>query len=436
MVNSFEKYKGENGGGVFLEAQIETLDDYSDAGTDISYKLLYQHIHKDLLKFQNNGSIFIISKNMSEYLSDLFKNCSSILNDRSLIVRGLFCLYQTARALERYNKNILNLSNQVFRSKILFPNLVYLLQQYLPETRKFLQTVIRTVYNEVERKSESLVNLYVNSFYLDKDVIKHNVLLEFLGNGLKNYNPLNVGNINAYYKAIFRKIFDYYFRKEQSLHTVCTNFWNIDNALENSNVSTRLAIYKDVLYNLQVDEFYKNSPLYTQLGYNYRIFRNIIINNEIQDVYVSISSSKAIGLNNNEYKLLKIYNDDLLNNDIISKIRKLPTIFKLLKCVHIITSTSKSKAYNDILIKPELLKLAVREELLTPFKNFFSEHYLLPIIDRVADNFVNSILSGEYINLLTLSTVRIDQISFAEQLRKFVRLCLEDFSDAVKGEAT
>lgn len=431
-----KKNKRENGGGVFLEAQIETTNDYSDIGTDIAYKLLYQHIHKDLLKFRSDSTILVISKNMSDYLNDLFKNCSSILNDRSLIVRGLFCLYQTAKCLDRYNKSVLNLSNQVFRSKILFPNLVYLLQQYLPETRKFLQTVIRNVYHEIERKSSSLVNLYVNSFYLDQDVIKHNVLLEFLGNGLKNFDPLDVGNINAYYRAVFRKIFDYYFRKEQSLHTVCTNFWNIDNALINSNVSTRLTIYKDVLYNLQVDEFYKNSPLYTQLGYNYRIFRNIIINNEIQDVYVSISSGKAIGLNNNEYKLLRIYNDDILDNNIISKIRKLPTIFKLLKCVHIITNTGKSRAYNDILIKPEILKLAVREELLTPFKNFFSEHYLLPIIDRIADNFVSSILTGEYINLLTLSTVRIDQISFVEQLRKFVRLCLEDFSDAVKEEAT
>jgi len=410
---------------MFLGAEVETPENYSDASLEISYKLLYRHIHEDLIKASNGNVLVVSNKGMTKYLDELLKNCLVLVNDRSPTVRGLFFLYQTARAFDKYNNNVLNLSYQTFRSKILFPNLVYILQQYLPDARKFLQNVIRIVYNDVRRKSEGIVNLYTNSFYLDQDVIKHSVLLEFLGNGLRNLNPLDVGNINAYYRAVIKKIFDYYFRKEQSIHAVCTSFWNIENSLVTSGSSTRVSTYKDVLYNLQVEKFYDDSPLYTQLGYNYRIFKNIIINNEIQDIYITMNSESTLGLTNNEYKLLKVYDDDLINNDVISKIRKLPTIFKLLKCVHIV-SNSKSKPYNEMLIKPELLKMVVRDELLHPFKNFFSDGYLIPILDRVAENFVHSVLSGDYINLLTLSSVKIDQISFVEQIKKFVRICLED----------
>ncbi len=418
---------------MFLEVVVDSCKSYADSvDIDIAYRLLQRYIDDNLDNRNfHNETIFVATKNASKYLENLFNIYLSLLQDRSPIVKGMFYLFQTARALDRYNDEILKLSPSLYRSKVLFPNLVYLLQRYLPETKKFLQTTIRTVYNSIRRKSPGLINLYTKSFYLDQDIIKYNVLLEFLGNGLKRINPLNVDNINAYYRAVFRKIFDYYFRKEQSVHSVCVSFWSIDEILETSSLLTRTALYKRVLYSLQVDQFYSESPIFNQLGYNYRIFRNIIINNELQDVYLSVSSKGTTCLNNNEYKLLKVYNDDILNTDVIQKIRKLPTIFKLLKCVHIVNGNSRHKVYSDAVIKPELLKLAVREELLHPFKNLFNDNYLLPIIDRISENFVNSILSGEYINLLTLSTVRIDQVSFIEQLRKFVRICLEDFSNNI-----
>ncbi len=160
---------------------------------------------------------------------------------------------------------------------------------------------------------------------------------------------------------------------------------------------------------------------------NYRIFKNVIVNNEFQDAYMAICSTKSrsiFKLDNNEFKLIKIYDNDIINEDTLEKIKKLPTIFKLLKCVHI--ANPKSKPYNDMLIKPELVKSVILDELTYPFKNVFSDGYLQPVLSRIADNFVNLILSGEYINLMTLTTVRIDQISFIEQLKKFVRICLSE----------
>lgn len=410
------------------ESGINDLTSGSQSSLDISYKLLCRHGHDHLFKASTNIDNFINTKMIYDYLEDLKKHHMLLLNNNSSVVSSLFLLYSTANALDKFNGEYLKLSNIQFRSKILLPNLVYILQQHLPDARKFLQTTIKYVYDNMKRNSSKLVNVYVNSFYLDQDIIKHNILIDFLGNGLRSVDPCLVGNTNSFYRTMFQNIFRFYFMRKQE-SAVYTTFWNIENSLNQLNSSARFNIYRDVLYNIQVDKFYKNSPLFSQLGYNYRIFKNLIIGNELQDVYMSLQNKgqTGFGTTNNEYKLIKIYDDDLIDGKIIYKIRSLPTIFKLLKCVHLVNP--RSKPYNEMMIKPELVKVVVLDELTFPFKNVFSDGYLQPILNRIAENFVNSILSGEYINLFTLAPVRIDQFSFIEQIRQFVRLCLNEFKE-------
>ncbi len=403
----------------------------TDVSLDISYKLLFYHINDELLKASGDSNIIIATKLIERYWKDLDSNLGDTIQDRHPLVKGLYFLYQTGNALNRFNENDLKISKIKFRSKVLFPYLIYILQQYLPKVRQFLQYIVWSSYEEMKKKSAGAVNFYVNSLYLDQDVIKHEVLLEFLGNAMIKFSPLDVGNVNAFYKKIFRNIFNFYFKYKQSNQPIWSNFWSIENAITSVNTSARLSVYRDVLYGLEVEKLYKDSPMLSQLGYNYKIFRNLIINNEIQDIYMSLDPCSAVGISNNEYKLLKIYDDDIMNERLIDKIRKLPTVFKLLKCIHIVNP--KGKPHNEMVIKPELLKFAVRDELVHPFRNFFNDNYLLPILDKVAENFVNSLLMGDYINLITLAPIRINQISFVEQIRKFVRICLDEMSN-VGGE--
>ena len=407
------------------------LDDQpiADSSITISYKLLHIYCYDSLNRAAKSESIIVDSKVIDTYWEELKRQHFLKINTRSPIIRGMFLLYQTANALTNYNDNILKISNIQFRARILFPYLIYILQQHLPDTRKFLQAVIRSVYERIRKNSEKLITVYVNSFYLDHDVIKHNILLEFLGNGLKKFDPLTVGKIDSFYKGIFASIFHYYFMRKQDTSKSYSNFWSMENILSTSNTSTRLNLYKDVLYNLQVDKYYKTSPIYIQLGMNYRIFKNVIINNEFQDAYMAACSrSKSIfRLDNNEFKLIKIYNNDIIQENTLNKIKKLPTILKLLKCVHI--ANPKARPYNEMLIKPELVKSVILDEISYPFKNVFSDGYLQPILARISENFVNLILTGEYINLMTLTTVKIDQISFIEQLKKFVRICLDEIQE-------
>jgi len=411
---------------VYLGIEAEAISSHEISSLDIAYKLLHRHAYDVFDRASKSESIVIDSKVVDQYWEDLKKYYFLQISTRSPTVGGLFLLYLTTNALSMYNENVLKMSNVQFRSRILFPYLIYILQQHLPDARKFLQATVRNVYERIRKSSEKLVNVYVNSFYLDQDVIKYNVLLEFLRNGLKKFNPLTVGKIDSFYRSMFFSIFHFYFMKKQDTSKIYTNFWSVENTLSTSNSSTRLSIYRDVLYNLQVDQYYKVSPIYVQLGMNYRIFRNVIVNNEFQDIYIAAKcgGKRSIKTSSPEHKLIEVYNNDLINEETIQKIKKLPTIFKLMKCVHI--ANPKAKPYNDMFIKPELVKSVILDELSYPFRNVFSDGYLQPILTRISENCVNLILSGEYINLMTLIPVRINQISFVEQLRKFIRICLSE----------
>lgn len=395
---------------------------------EISYKILYSCLHNELKNFKNVKSCATISclrsKTLKKYIDKLKDAHYQLISDRSNIVKELFILHQTANCFHRYNNEVLGLSYPDYRSRILYPNIVYMLLRLLPIANNFLQSSVKSVYSEICRKSYGIIYTHINTFYLDQDVIKSDVLYEFLGNGLKKFNPLDIKDVTAFYKSSFRNVFNFYFRKEKRVNTLYDSVWEIEQVLENMvSMPVRLGLYRDVLFDLQTRRFYEKSPTMTQLNYNYKVFKNVIINNEFQDVYFSTHQDRFV-LNNSEYKLMKLYNDDIEKNGTLEKIKKLPSIYKLLKCVHIINPSSKP--YNEMLIKPAMVKSAILEELAYPFRNMFHEDYIYVILEKIAQNFTNQILSGEYINLFSLSTIKIDQITFIQQLKKFVNICLTE----------
>lgn len=400
----------------------------TDSVQDNSYIILKNYLGGELKNFSKENSRPVIgclrSRTLKKYVEKLRSvHCQSLVN-RSAVVEDLFILQQTVLCLYRYNTEFLNLSYPEYRSKVLYPNVIYILLRLLTNGHKFLQTAIRSVYNEICRKSYSVVYSHINTFYLDHDVIKTDVLYEFLGNGLKKFNPLDVDDITVFYKCVFRNIFQYYFRKEKRINTVYDSVWEIEQSVDSIvSIPVRLGLYRDVLYDLQTLKFYEKSPTMLQLSYNYKVFKNVITSNEFQGVYFGCERDSSI-INNDEYKLMKFYDDDIESNGVLEKIKKLPTIYKLLKCVHIINPNSRP--YNEMLIKPKVVQTAVLEELAYPFRNMFNEDYIYGILDKIAENFTKTILSGEYVNLFTLSNVKIDQITFTQQLKKFIGICLTE----------
>lgn len=395
----------------------------------ISYNIFIGYVKDEIDEILSNdehkGLVSLSTGTLRKFVDNLKTTHNTQIYGRSPAVQDLFILHQIAKVLKKYNDNCLKLSQIEFRSKIYYPNIVYLLLRILNPAHKFLQTNIKTIYSSFYRKNTGLLKVYTNSFYMDEDVIKTDVLYEFLGNALLKFNPLTIDNFNGFYRQVIRSIFSFYFKKEHRIHTSYGSYWSLETNLDEINNSTiRINIYRDVLYELQADKIRQCSPILNQLYYNFNIFKNVIISNELQNMYFNTHKDDVV-IGGNEYKILKLYKDVETehNYEFIEEIKKLPLIYKLLKCAHIINP--KSKPYNEMLIKPEQVQIVVLDELVYPFKNMFNDTYMYGILDRISKNFTNTILTGEYINLITLETVKINHISFLNQIRNFVRLCLQ-----------
>lgn len=328
----------------------------------------------------------------------------------------------------RYNTDILNLSYIQFRSHFYFPNIIYLLVRFLPEVRQFLQKTIKSAYFTIQKRNSKLIYLFENAIYTDVDVIKTDILYTFLGNSIKKINPYEIRNVNAFYKQVFLNHFFYYFKYEQKIHSRVVDEWSADGVInEPKSTPTREGIYREVLTNLQVENYRDVSPTMKQLHYNYNIFKNVIINNEFQNMFLTSQKEENpifYNLNNSQYKILSLYNKIMTDEEFLIELKKLPLIYKLLKSVHLVSKNTKIKLTS---IKPEVLVSAIADELSLPFKNIInSDISIRNVLLKIAENFVSSILSGEYISLQTLAPIKLDQISFVIQLKKFIKLCISN----------
>jgi len=400
--------------------QVETFsyNNCKDIDFELSYVIFQVHLAKELIVNKSAVS----SKILKNFLTELEKKHFNKLITRSKLVKEMFLLNQLVLCFEEYNKDVLQMSTFKFRANILYPNTLYILMRYFETLRNFIQKTIRTVYGEYRRKAIHVVRKYEKSFFYNNDIIHYDVKLRFLGNGIKVFNPLYVDNFLNFYKQVFRNILFYYFMKKHNVHTELVSHFiltDLEQQHNIHNITTELSLYREVLYELQINKIYEYSPSFFQMKYNFNIFKNIIYNNEFQTLYLTRTKNLTY-LNNNQYKLTQVYDYDIKGK--LKEIKKLPTIYRLLKAVHIF-SNKNSNIENKIYFNP--VKTAVIEELMYPFRNLFNQDVVHEIIEQIAVNFTKSILSGEYINLITLSPIKINQVSFISQIKKFIKICLQ-----------
>jgi hypothetical protein len=250
----------------------------------------------------------------------------------------------------------------------------------------------------------------------------------FLGNTIKKFDPLTINNLLAFYKTCFRNIFYFYMKKRryfEQTEIVSFAFFNDLIQVDSRASSNRLSMYKEILYEIHVEKTYRKSPVISQLGYNFQIFRNLIMPNEFQAIYQNTKSKSSYMTDDCEFQLVDFYEDDLFNTNqqIFEKVKKLSLIYKLLKCAHL---NNNSLPYNAEVIKPDVVQDIIKEEIILHFRDMFLTDYIQEIAEKIAYNFMRNILSGEYVNLTTFTTVRIANFTFLDQLRKFIRICLEE----------
>lgn len=410
------------------------IDGY-DSSFELSYKIFlgcFDDQFQNAMKVDAKlfSPVTFRSKSFQQYVERFNYQHQDSLSTRSTLVRELYILHMTSRAMYRYNEEVLGLSHIQFRSHFYFPNVIYLLIRYLHEVRGFLQKTIRSAYYSIQKKNSRMIHLYENSIYTDNDVIRTDILYSFLGNSIKKINPYEIKNIKAFYRQVFLNHFYYYFKAEQKIHSQVIDEITLDNvsAGEPKSAPTREGLYRDVLTNLQVESYRDVSPTMRQLHYNYNIFKNVIITNEFQSVFLTSQPGQEntifCNLSNSQYKVLSFYEKIMTDEQFLMELKKLPLIYRLLKGVHLVTRTAKSRLST---IRTEVLISAVADELAIPFRNLLnSDISIRNILLKIAENFVSSILVGEYISLQTLAPIKLDHLSFVNQLRKFIRLCVSN----------
>lgn len=420
----------------FDESLVDASDieeEYYDPSFEMTYKIFLSCFNE---QFQNAmkvdsrlfSPVTFRSKTFQQYINKFNFFHQDSLSTRSNLVREMYLLYMTSRSMYRYNSEELGLSHIQFRSHFYFPNIIYLLIRYLHEVRVFLQKSIRSAYYYIQKKNSRLIQLYENSIYTDNDVIRTDILYSFLGNSIKKINPYEVKNIKAFYRQVFLNHFYFYFKSEQKIHSQVIDEITLDTMVsgEPKNSPTREGLYRDVLTNLQVEAYRDVSPTMRQLHYNYNIFKNVIITNEFQSVFLTSRPGKEntifCNLGNSQYKVLTFYDKIMSDEQFLMELKKLPLIYKLLKGVHLVTRNTQIKLNS---IRTEVLISAVADELALPFRNLLnSDISIRNILLKIAENFVNSILTGEYISLQTLAPIRLDHLSFVNQIRRFIRICV------------
>ena len=424
---------------IYSESDIlEDLNDQFDPLFDLSYNLFLDVFSS---QFQNalnideriKTPVTFRSKTFQTFIQKFNELHDNTLSARSNLVKELYILHHFAKAISRYNDDIIHDSYIKFRSHYYFPNVLYLLIRFLPEARRFFQKMLKAAYYIIKKNNSRLIYLFENAIYTDVGTIQTDVLYTFIGNAIKKINPCTIDNLESFFRSVFLNHFFYYFKYEQSIHSqVMDTMSYSETILDSKYISTRENLYRDVLTNIQVDAYQNESPTMRQIIYNYNIFKNAISNNEFQNIFLTRDAEVTYDicdLNNTKYKILTMYNKINESNRFIDELKSIPLIFKLLKSVHLITrsdTVSKFKSVNY-----ELIKSAVVDELSYPFRNIIhSDLTILPVIKKIAHNFATSILSGEFINLQTLAPIKIDSMSFIMQLRKFIKLCLTTNNDS------
>jgi len=403
-----------------------------DVNSEIALKLIESCIGNEIKSICDNidtfGATAVSNKSLGKLVYKMKNAYHNVIKDYDIVRQELFLLHQICGGLYEFNTEWVQYTYVKYRSVILFPNLIYLLVKYFNTAQRFLRKSIQKIHLEYNQHYYGIIQKYTTSYYIDAEVIQNDILCRFLGNALLKFNPLDIKKLNIFYHQIFRSSYFYYFKSKENFNVNYYKINEIDfNISRSNNVPVKLKLYRDILYKLQIKKIVKEAPIMMQLNYNYNIFKNIIISNEFQSLYYSTINDSILNnyKNNNHFNLLNIYKHQLFDDEhFLKKLQKLPIIFKLLKCIHIYNN-KKTSSHNVLTINSGIVKTFILEELLIQFKQLFSNQYVYEILENTAQNFVDNILCGEYINPITFNNFVIQDYSFIIQLREFVKLCIE-----------
>ena len=233
---------------IYSESDIlDDLNDQFDPLFDLSYNLFLDVFSS---QFQNalnideriKTPVTFRSKTFQTFIQKFNELHDNTLSARSNLVKELYILHHFAKAISRYNDDIIHDSYIKFRSHYYFPNVLYLLIRFLPEARRFFQKMLKAAYYIIKKNNSRLIYLFENAIYTDVGTIQTDVLYTFIGNAIKKINPCTIDNLESFFRSVFLNHFFYYFKYEQSIHSQVMDTMSYSETILDSYLIGKLSV--------------------------------------------------------------------------------------------------------------------------------------------------------------------------------------------------
>jgi len=397
---------------------------YDDRSLEIFDEIFNQTIRIELdrlLKIQKNyktiGEKIVVNNSFPEFFKQLFTvSCPKVLKHNNAI-QQMYLLHMLGILLIRYNKSTLHIDPEKFIIDIFIPNLMSACAKHLINARRLIHRSIRNTYEKIESKSHDIMEYIMEMQQIDPSIIRNDILYLFIRNIILQFDPLELQDVEQLYSTVIYRMFYFYLKSKASDETQD----KLDKLLNFNDIthfpSQRYQIYVEAIYLAQLKMMCNESNSVQHISDQYNKIRNIIVPNEVQRLYL-FSLNKSYQIAHNRVSLIHFntnyYDTKYLQNH-------LPMMYRLLKSIHVISETSSFKD-NDV----AKLNNAIYDTLYNRFKNIINKDVIIPVLKRITENLVNSLVTGEYYDISTLTSISIYGDNFIDQLQKFLNLVLND----------
>jgi len=367
-------------------------------------------------KYNAISDKIVVNNSLVLFFEKVFiMSCPRILK-KIVAEQQMYLLHILAISLYRYNQRILKMKEEEFIQNIFIPNLMAACAKSLINARRLIQKLIRKAYIVIEDKSKNIIDFYVELHNQDSNFIKNDIINLFLKNIIIKFDPLNIDDIESFYQSIIQRMFFFYLKAKTS-GDIDDDLNHLYNEEKNINViSSRSRIYEEALYLTQMQKMCSESTSAEQISKQYDRMKGIVLSNEIQKLYLYSKSKQKYDLNQGKTVMIKTY-DSI--NELESFKYKIPIIYRLLRSVHVLSEKS-SFLPSDVDKIRDIVYVIIHNK----FKNIFSEDIIIPLVRKISNNTVNSLVEGEFIDMLTLTKIDITGTKFIDQLRIFLELTL------------
>lgn len=401
------------------ESVLDLCPSYSELIYDklyLDFKLIIginiNSIIKTQQKYINEDYIQSVKKsNLEKILNKIYiVTYNSIKDHTNRVTIQLFLAHILTSFFRKYCIDN-HFDKETYNTTIYIPSILSALTYFLADAKILINRLINRCINETISNSKKIVEFYTMLYNVDEDIIKSDVVHYFIEHILPDDDPTSLNDLNKYYLITIRQIIYYYLKMrtidlaegESNLNFPLDDIFNLSDA--------RFNIYETGIHFYKLSQICKTSRAYNNILLNYKSFTGILLNNDLQEIILSISGMQSLNCNNqilHSYVMASTSKELKLN---------WPVIYKLLSAI-------KVKSNINIFNNEQLLKLKymIRDNLYTQIisNTSINKDKILTVVEAISERFSQSFKNCKFIDPSNLDIIYFNKDALISQLNKFI----------------